>query len=185
VQRARYQAFPDKFIVQFTDVDTYSPSGSHLTFQVILFPNGTILYQYLTMTGTLNSATIGIQDATRTIGLTVAHNVNYIHNNMAIRIQASPDWLSAAPLSGVIPAGGQKIVNVNFNATDLFGGLYEGGLNITTDDPLAHLEPATLGQRDRLRGGVSGVSQSPAGPSVQLRNRRPDHHRGEHEQRGL
>jgi Subtilase family/Fervidolysin N-terminal prodomain/Abnormal spindle-like microcephaly-assoc'd, ASPM-SPD-2-Hydin/HYDIN/CFA65/VesB-like, Ig-like domain/FlgD Ig-like domain/Viral BACON domain len=146
VQKARYLADGTKFIVQYTAVDKVSPSGASLTFQVILYPNGTIVYQYLTMTGTLNSATIGIQNATRTVGLTVAHNINYVHNNLAIRIQTAPEWLTAAPLSGSIPPGGQQVVNATFNATDLFGGLYEGGLNITTNDPLAPLVniPAAL-----------------------------------------
>ena len=146
LQKARYLADGTKFIVQYTAVDKVSPSGASLTFQVILYPNGTIVYQYLTMTGTLNSATIGIQNAARTVGLTVAHNINYIHNNMAIRIQTAPEWLTAAPLAGTIPPGGQQIVNVTFNATDLFGGLYVGSLDITTNDPLATLVhvPATL-----------------------------------------
>jgi subtilase family protein/fervidolysin-like protein/ASPM-SPD-2-Hydin domain-containing protein/HYDIN/CFA65/VesB family protein/BACON domain-containing protein len=146
VARARYLADGTKFIVQYTGVDRVPAGSGNLTFQVILYPNGTIVYQYLNMTGTLNSATIGIQNATRNVGLTVAHNANYIHNNMAIRIQTAPEWLTAQPLSGTIPAGGQQIVNVTFNATDLFGGLYEGGFNITTNDPLAGLVnvPATL-----------------------------------------
>jgi hypothetical protein len=65
---------------------------------------------------------------------------------MAIRIQAAPDWLSASPLSGTILPGASQDVDVTFDATDLFGGLYSGGLDITTNDPLASLVhiPATL-----------------------------------------
>ena len=139
VARARYLADGTKFVVQYTGVDKVSPSGASLTFEVVLYPNGTIVFQYLSMNGVLNSATLGIQNANRNVGLTVAHNVNYVHNNMAIRIQASAAWLSASPASGTIPAGGDRAVNVTFNASDLMAGAYSGGLDITTNDPLAPL----------------------------------------------
>ena len=144
--RARYLADGTKFIVQYTGVDKVAPSGANLTFQVILYPNGTIMFQYLTMNGVLNSATMGLQNANRDVGLTVAHNVNYIHDNMAIRIQTPASWLSASPASGTIPAGGEQTLNVIFNASDLLAGAYAGGLDITTNDPLAPLVhlPASL-----------------------------------------
>jgi hypothetical protein len=54
-------------------------------FQVVLYPNGNIVYQYETLGATLNSSTIGIQNAGKNDGLTVVHNDgSYAHTGLAI-----------------------------------------------------------------------------------------------------
>ena len=65
---------------------------------------------------------------------------------LAILIAAAPEWLSAAPTAGTIPPGLSDVINVTFNATDLFGGTYLGSIDINTNDPAAPLVqvPATL-----------------------------------------
>ncbi len=149
-----------RFIIQFTDVDRIGTTiTEHYTFQIILYPSGKIVYQYLTMDGPLDSATIGIQNATRDDGLTVVHNAAYVHDNLAIEIQAIPDWLSVSPASGVIPAGGSQNVTVLLSAVDLIGGTYQGGLTLTTNDPVRPLVnlPASL--------FVTGFPEIAASPS--------------------
>lgn len=69
--RAYYYYDGSRFIVQYDNVERLT-AGSLLTFQIILYPNGRIVYQYLSMTGLLNSATIGMQNATRDDGLVVS-----------------------------------------------------------------------------------------------------------------
>ena len=136
-----------KLIVQYDNVIHYGQSGGpYFTFQVQLYPNGTILYQYLTLGAIQNSVTIGIQNATKDDGLTVVYNATYVHENMAIRIASSPDWMSANPLAGTVAPGDTAHVNVRFNAEGLFGGRYEGFVNVNTNDPAApQVEvPATL-----------------------------------------
>ena len=105
------------------------------TFQAILDSSGTVTYQYLTLVGELASATVGIQDATKTVGLQVAYNQAYLHDNMAIRIGAMPQWLSAAPTSGRLWAGESTPINVHIDAANLEGGIYPGQVNILTNDP--------------------------------------------------
>jgi subtilisin family serine protease len=130
-----YQNVGNKLIVQFDQVPKYFTSGA-LTFQAHLYPNGTIYYYYLTMTGAaLNSATIGIQNATRDDGLTVAYNTDYMHDNLAVRLAPVSDWLTVSPAAGTVPAGGSTPLNVVFNAADLFGGVYEGAVRIANNDP--------------------------------------------------
>ncbi len=52
------------------------------------------MYQYLTMAGTrLNEATIGIENATGTVGLEVAYNKNYVHDDMGIMVPPGLDRL--------------------------------------------------------------------------------------------
>ena len=88
------------------------------------------------MQGTrLNEATIGIQNATGTDGLQVVYNADYVHDGMAIEFLLMPEWLSASPAAGTIPAGGFADIAVAFDAHDMFGGDYYGGLSIRSNDP--------------------------------------------------
>jgi subtilisin family serine protease len=136
LQRAKYYSDGSRFIVQFTGVDR-DPTGSDFTFQVILYPSGMIVYQYLTMNGALDSATIGIQNAARTDGLMVVNNAAYVHDGLAIQFLPIAEWLRTSPTSGVIPPGGSAQIDVLFNATELIGGTYPGGLDLVTNDPTA------------------------------------------------
>ena len=70
------------------------------------------------MVGTLNSATVGIQNATRLDGLNVAFNAAYLHNNMAIEFKSMSEWVLTAPNGGTIPAGTCATVTASFDATE-------------------------------------------------------------------
>lgn len=136
-QHARYLTDGTKVIVQWTNVDHHSAVGSaDLTFQIILHPNGRIVYQYLTMTGLTNSATIGIQNYDRNDGLTVAFNTGYVHNNMAVAFYPPVDFLSVTPTSGTIPPGGSADLDVRIDTTYLIGGDYAASVDLITNDPL-------------------------------------------------
>jgi len=145
-EKAHYYNDGTRFIAQYTDVEHY-PSASSYTFQVILYPSGKIVFQYLTMSGVLNSHTIGIQNATRDDGLEVVYNSDtYIHDNLAIRFLAVPEWITASPMVGTVPPGGSLDVDVVLSAFDLIGGDYTGGLTVFTNDPAtpnAHI-PVTM-----------------------------------------
>jgi len=76
-----------RLVVSFLDVPHYYTGGPY-TFQAILTPDGVITLQYLTMLSTrLNEATIGIQNGDGSQGLTVAHNEEYVHDRLAVRIR--------------------------------------------------------------------------------------------------
>lgn len=85
-----YQNVGGNLVVQWDGVMRYSTT-TPVTFQVILAPNGTITYQYLSFGAALtNSATVGIQNSTGTVGLQVAYNATYLHDNLAIQFRAMP-----------------------------------------------------------------------------------------------
>ncbi|HXI04056.1 MAG TPA: S8 family serine peptidase [Candidatus Saccharimonadales bacterium] len=174
VQRAYFQSFGSSAIIQWQDVDTYT-TGSDLTFQVILESSGAITFQYLTVTGTTTSCTVGIQNATKTDGLEVAFNQTYLHDNLAVRIAAIPQWLSVAPTSGRLGAGESIPLAVNIDASGLEGGTYPGTINIQTNDPNnpvltiavtldvtgapdAAVQPASLDFGDRFYGLPDSVT---------------------------
>ncbi|MBE0565955.1 MAG: choice-of-anchor D domain-containing protein [Krumholzibacteria bacterium] len=126
-----------KLIVQYDQVPRYGTTMLY-TFQVLLYPDGTIVYQYEEMQGTrLNEATIGIQNDLRDDGLTVVYNAAYVHDGLAIRFQAFPEWLTVSPTSGVVAPGGSLPVVARFNASGLFGGDYAADIMVASNDPAA------------------------------------------------
>ena len=146
-----YDEDNSRFIVSFVGVPYYyfpDGTGSN-TFEVILYPNGTMLFQYDVMdpgVHGLNSATVGIEDAAGVIGLQVVYNQDYIHDQMAIAIKGT--WLSTDPTSGMIPGDDWMDVEVMCDATDLVDGQYQGMLTIHGSDVNHDLEdievPITL-----------------------------------------
>jgi hypothetical protein len=131
---AYYYNDGSRLIIQYNPLAHYGGSGSY-EFEVILYPNGDIIYQYRSMSGLLNSATIGIQDATGSDGLTVAYNANYVHGGLAI-LYTLAGWLSAAPDTGTVAPQGTQAVVVGASARHLVDGRYEGLLRVTSNDPL-------------------------------------------------
>ena len=91
-----YKQDGNKFIIQWTNYQRYSGTASY-TWQVVIYSSGKILYYFKNMSGTLNSATTGIENGDGTTGLQMAYNANYIKNNLAVKLAAEPEWL--------IPAG--------------------------------------------------------------------------------
>ena len=141
-----YEFDGSRLIVQFHRVPAYYANGEH-TFQVVLYPDGTILYQYLTMdSDDLEGCTVGIQNDARDDGLTTAYNTAYVEDGLAVRFQAFPEWLTVSPASGTVPPGGSLPVTARFNASGMFGGLYEADIVVDSNDPAAPqlLVPASL-----------------------------------------
>ncbi|BAU63068.1 hypothetical protein STA3757_04230 [Stanieria sp. NIES-3757] len=114
-----YNPTEEQFIVQYQDVPRYEVEGS-LTFQTILNSDGTIVYQYDNLNATLNSATIGLENADGTKATQVAYNENYLSNDLAISF--SPVLSPKNYLAHQVSLGtGEIIENLNFG--NLLAGL--------------------------------------------------------------
>ena len=122
------------FVVSWVGVPHYS-SGGPYTFQAILYPTGEIRFQYLSAASLTNSATVGIQNAARNIGLTTAFNTDYIADNLAVRIVPLRQWLTVSPTSGRIAAGQHQDLSVAFNALGVEGGIFNGTIRVVSNDP--------------------------------------------------
>ena len=79
----------DTLVVSYVGVPRYAAGGPY-TFQAILRADGSFTFQYQTMGEPLDEATIGIQNADRSQGLTVAHNEAYVHDGLAIHFSPPP-----------------------------------------------------------------------------------------------
>jgi hypothetical protein len=124
-----------RFIVEWKNVPRFGAPNDRYTFQAILCVDGSIQYNYQSVTGLLTGGTVGIENSTGTIGLLVVFNAAYIHNNLTTLIQNDQEWLSATPTSGTVAPGGSQNIDVAFDPTGLSLGLHRGYLRINTNDP--------------------------------------------------
>jgi len=123
-----------RFIIQYNNWGFFSGGGS-LTFQVQLYENGGIYFYYNSMTGTLNSATIGIENNNGTDGLQIAYNTGYVQNGLAVRLSPGPLWLSLDLESGTIPAGSSQDITFTFDSNGLDEGTYNAETIVYSNDP--------------------------------------------------
>lgn len=145
-----YKQEPGKLTIQYTNWHKYNNTGS-LTFQIVLFSNGKIMFYYNNMVGTLNSATVGIENATGTVGLQLAYNANYVKNNLAVKISADPDWLSTSNFSGTLGQNETAAVVLEFRSEDYPAGEYSMDVKVTSNDP------ATPSKTIPVRMTITGI----------------------------
>lgn len=116
-----------------------SRNEGRYTFQIILKAPETIIYQYSAMgPGRLNESTIGIENRPGTVGIQVAYNSPFVHNNLALAFYHGNtsifDWLSLSSNRGVIPEYESQTIDMAFDASALLDGIYTGALKIETND---------------------------------------------------
>ena len=86
---AYYDTLPDgRFVVQWSHFGRFEPSsGEDHTFQVLLSSDGTVEFQYGTMTTAVNNShTVGMENDAGTSGLRVAFDTPYAGSNKAVLI---------------------------------------------------------------------------------------------------
>ena len=96
------------FVIAWVNVPHFS-SGGPYTFEVLLFPDGNILFQYLDLDeGLVNSSTIGIQggDGSSNYYLQYTYNGNPVvpHDSLAI-LFTRPSWNHNVGVTSVSPEG--------------------------------------------------------------------------------
>ncbi|WP_435623848.1 Ig-like domain-containing protein [Flagellimonas sp.] len=134
-------AFLDAVIVQWTNSPAFGGTGT-VTFQVILFDDGTIdvYYNDVSSSNFSNFSTVGIENADATDGAQVAFNTPYVTDGLALRFIA-PDFLltpfiqNVSPVSGVVPANGETTLTVSLDATDLEPGVFFDELRVSSNSP--------------------------------------------------
>ena len=130
----------DRFVVWFDQVAHWWTGfeNSFYDFQIVLYPNGEIQLNYREITGT-HGATIGIQDESGTVGLQVAYNNDYVHNNLSVKLikSESADWLEISSenneLNGQLIAGETLEVIVSADALGMEAGMYGADIILNTN----------------------------------------------------
>ncbi len=155
----------NRFIVEYKDVPHYTPpGGGPYTYEVIIYNDGRVFYQYLSVLDPVNDCTIGTENSTGTTGLQVVFSSAYLHNNLAIKIEKGLSWVDESPSSGTIAPGGNQNVNVMFNTTGLSIGSYSGVLKVNSNDPITPVKNVGI----RLIVGVVGVQNNSLGIPTQF-----------------
>jgi hypothetical protein len=162
----------NRFILQWDAIEHYgtTTTGTY-TFEVILYDDGRILYQYDELIGTLNSCTVGIEAATGLDGLEIAFNEAYLHDNMAIMINSPCGWISVTPDNGTIASGAPADnLTVEFNSTGMEVGTYFANIWITSNDPdeTTVVVPVTLNVTLSAPDPVADLTVIRDGVSVRL-----------------
>ncbi len=160
--RVYYGASAGKFVVQYQNIARFAGITPAYTFEVVISPTGEIVTQYLNMGqngAALNSASIGMENATGTIGLVALFNTAppaYMHNNLAILFSRGVSWLDETPTSGSVNPGDSAKVRLDFNTVGLTAGSYRGIVSITSNDFARN--PKNFPVRLTVTGGPSTVT---------------------------
>lgn len=106
-------------IFSWNGVQRYGDAGSNLNFQIHLYANGYIELHYPSVTGTLNSATVGLQGSP-TNYVQVLYN-STIPTNNAYYFLREYRWGTVTPSTFNVPANASATFTLNLNATSLIG----------------------------------------------------------------
>jgi hypothetical protein len=103
-----YQSFADKLVIQFVQFgnNNSGAAAERVNAEVILYPDGKILVQYLNFTANwpFSLCTVGLENADGTDGLTVVYNAPYLHDALAVQFSSGATPPETPTLSS--PANG-------------------------------------------------------------------------------
>ncbi len=138
--KVTYETVGSDLVIEFArypEYDGITNPGEVITAEIILSPDGNIKLQYQTVAAGFDvlGNTIGIQNSTGTMGMTVAINTNYLHDNLAVQIVRPKRWLYADPSSGEVPSGQSAVVQLIFSGADLDTGSYQADIRVSSNDP--------------------------------------------------
>lgn len=130
----RYHGTSERLVVSWLGVPFYGGSNPQ-TFQIVLYPDGRIVYQYKTLNGTLSGCTVGLQDnQTNGPAVQVAYNESYLKNNLAIEFSPPVTWLTHNGGSRAVPPGASTSVVFTASAEDLEMGVYTTTVVLACND---------------------------------------------------
>lgn len=124
----------NRTVIQYNNMIGNSLYGPY-TFQIVLHADGSFNFYYKEMQGYIDSATIGIQDGNRNNGITIAHNVTYVENGLAVRFDPVK-WVQLSQSSGIVPSGQSLDLVATLPIQSLPTGSYSANLNIYHNDPV-------------------------------------------------
>ena len=133
-----YYASDEYFIVWFGHVAHWSGEiDGNYNFQAILYPNGDIRYNYDDLEGTINRATIGIQNGAGDDAIEIVNDDDYVHEGQSVIIKPSAEWLDIispdGELSGSIFEGESVNITLDIQSAGLVFGDYSTLIKVNTN----------------------------------------------------
>ena len=131
-----YQQIGNMFIIQWHNWDHFPSSGSdQMDFEVIFYQGSSTIDLAYSHVVEEASSTYGIENADASIGLQIAFNQAYSHDQLLTRISRGVDWLTENPTQGTVQPGDSLKVVVTANSTGLLGGNYHARVVAVSNDP--------------------------------------------------
>ncbi len=132
-----YHSNQERMVVWFDNVShwpTYFDNSTY-NFQIVMYKNGQIKFNYNLMNGNYSSATIGIQNSSGSSGLMMAYNSSYAADNLTTVISKAPQWVGLNDIgnlvvSGEIIEGFSESLNLVIENNQLQDDIYTAYLNI-------------------------------------------------------
>ncbi len=137
-----YKIEEDRIIIEYRDYINGFSLGDPVTFQVILYKDGKIKFQYKIdypeNNFTMNYSSIGIENQDGSEGIQISHRTKVVNSNLAILFTPVPVI--------EIPVGETRTYQVTLDAKDLVAGKYIHQAAVVNNDPLNKglLFPITL-----------------------------------------
>ena len=122
-----FQDFGDKAVVQYQAVPDFHGTGV-FDFEIVLYADGTVDFQYQRLTGVKNTVTVGIQNGEADDGLQVVYNADYLRNKLTVRLRT---WLGVPQQEGGLPGLGSKNLILSVDARALPPGTHKGVLSVS------------------------------------------------------
>ncbi|WP_167619656.1 S8 family serine peptidase [Maribellus sediminis] len=130
-----YRFDEDKVVVEYHEYNSNFVMGPPISFEVILYPNGNIKFQYKMPEGgdntVTNQGTIGIENASGTDGVMVSDFQYVVNSDMAIGLYPARSY--------TIPAGESKDFNLHLDTKYLVEGSYSDSIHFVNNDPFSLL----------------------------------------------
>jgi hypothetical protein len=123
----------NKLVVMFQDAYRVTGEGPY-TFEVILYDNGNMIFQYLSLDSLVSDYTVGIQNHNADDGLTIAYNENYLKDSLAVLI-SKHSWLTVEPTSGQLGANGSMDLKLTIQTENFPLGDFYAAIQIESNDP--------------------------------------------------
>lgn len=133
-----YLLSEENITVQYQDFEDYESTG-YFTFQVVLYRSGDILFQYESLVGNVEDATVGIENQFGSDGLQIAFNTTYLLEGMSIYITHPELQIDPEVTIGVIEPGDSLKIPFTYNSLDDLGGIHERELSILSNDTSSYL----------------------------------------------
>ncbi|MFQ6609452.1 MAG: dockerin type I repeat-containing protein, partial [Fidelibacterota bacterium] len=133
-----YQNSGDYFVIWFDHVAHWNGQiQGNYNFQAVLYPSGEIWYNYDALEGTINRATIGIQNGDGTDGIQVVMDDDYVQENLSTFFRQTPDWVelvsSSDMFEGSLYESESVSITVSVGSNELAMGEYSSVLKLTTN----------------------------------------------------